>query len=919
MECEEDSYWKDMRGNGNLSMNSFDERISNEEKAHAEGTNENNGIRIVNHSNLYSHSKDDNRYHDQDLKKDTLLSVPTTETEAESFEDMVRNEGDSIEDDRSVSTSDWSESMTELIKLCEEGSRMEDLIAEDDNEGTFSRSDPGQVTFDVSRSPSKTADNISLLKNIPEYPSSDLNDVSNLAVASPKITDDNISDERIILSPSIPATLKISHEDVASQRFSPLAIPQTSYLSERGLIDEYSGMGDVTCPYHEYARRLTKEKTVTPLLEQSSTQMVLSEETSEIPLPDQSSTVMVVLEETPMKSEASISSRIDTVSNSIIAEHTTTPSEYYTITKLASTSSSTITESTGASLVVARTLSSTDEIIHSTALIKRHDQTQLIEEGPESATIVDDNILLQDVMEGKETLSVAGISALLPLDVLEKLEIVTDKLNASHAATMSLSSDSVSNSMDEKDDSSLMSDIMPMLSAESSPVAETESSSVYAPMPSSLHMATVDSNANMQQPDSITVAHLAHDLLNKSKIKKRQSKTSSVTTPKKILNSPMRATIATKATSQKKHISRTAKFLLQKKNTTIASKADENIDNRSLSSLTSTSPTHNRPSTIPKMKSPCKANSSPASLSPYKKSVRISSIPAASPLRLSSATSPQKITTRNFSIVSPRLLSANPIMKSPSPSPIKKGTIKSSIPRVSSPSPSPYKSSKRNSSIRGSSITPSTHRNEFRSPLSHSSNTFKSPASESRMHQYKIETGPLLISARDRTPGEVSLDTESTTPMSLPFDEPRPPSQRKASPARCASPVGSVNSMLGSVNSPHSASTLTVRERKKSTQDRISQYKSLKGCSNRWNPTLYCFKKPCSRCYSLASDKEKEKFEANGHHTVITLTSGGCTKLCSKFICKDDEEGVVLCRICFNAVHRPAKFLKEETCRSLEY
>eukprot|EP00555_Chaetoceros_dichaeta_P005659 CAMPEP_0198258712 /NCGR_PEP_ID=MMETSP1447-20131203/8050_1 /TAXON_ID=420782 /ORGANISM="Chaetoceros dichaeta, Strain CCMP1751" /LENGTH=1154 /DNA_ID=CAMNT_0043945883 /DNA_START=29 /DNA_END=3496 /DNA_ORIENTATION=- len=883
MECEEDLYWKEMRsGNENLSMASFDTRISNADKSHTEETNANSGISnscqnssgitIVHHNNIYSHSEDDDDQHYQDLKKDTpyLLSVPTTETEAESFEDMVE---ESVEGEGSIDTSDWSESMTELIKLCEEDSK-----AEDSNEGTNSRSDPEQVLPDDHKSPSKSLDNIARLKNIPEHPSPDSNIVSNLTGSSPKITENTASDERTTLSPPIPATLKISHDVLASQNFSPLAAPHISSSLERGplemvpktLTDENSGVVDVTSPYHTNTTMTTKEKTETPLLEQSFTLMAVSEGKSQ-------------------KLEVPISSTIDVVSNSIMTEPTT-PSQLGVITKSATISSSTITESTAANSVVAGTLFSADEIIHSTPLMKE-------QSSPEDRVITDEAQFIEECAE--------------PLDALEKLKTVEDKLNASHAATMSLSSGSISNSMCEKDESPLMSDTISMSSIVSSQDAETSSSSLDALMPSSLDVATVDSNVSTQQPDSLTVTHPIHDLSNESKLQRTPPKISSPTTRKKMLGSAKRAAVTTKSSSKKEDPNTAKSPLQKKKNTRIVSNADENINVRS--SLTSTP---KRRSVIPKMTSPGKVKSPVRS--PYKNSTRSSSIPSIlSPKPLSSTSprpSPYKKSARNSSIASPRPSSATPIMKSPSPSPNKKVTRNSSIPRVTTqtPSPSPHNKSNRKSSTRGvspRSITPSTRRNQPRSPYSLSSYTIKSPASESSMQNCKINvTVPLQTSTRDGTPGEMSLDTESATRLSIPFDE----TQRKIPPARCASPVGSMISAF-------SASSLLVRDRAKSTQNRFTRYKSSKGCSNRWNPTLYRAKKPCSRCYSLASYKEIQKFEANGHHTVISLTSGGCTKLCTKFVTKDNDEDVVLCRICFNAVHRPSAYLVEESCRSLQY
>ena len=152
----------------------------------------------------------------------------------------------------------------------------------------------------------------------------------------------------------------------------------------------------------------------------------------------------------------------------------------------------------------------------------------------------------------------------------------------------------------------------------------------------------------------------------------------------------------------------------------------------------------------------------------------------------------------------------------------------------------------------------------------------------------------------------------SLTPTSLPFDE------------APNSPGGSVIS-----NRSHLSDPEMIYEARKTAQGRAVEFiternrlPEKQACSNkRWNPNLFKKKRACDRCLFLASDKERRLFAKNGRHPVITMTTGGCTTSCQEFrALRQFEDGSRLCRICFNATHHPKEgFLKDDTCRSLQY
>mmetsp|Transcript_8220 Transcript_8220/g.15477 ORF Transcript_8220/g.15477 Transcript_8220/m.15477 type:complete len:1017 (+) Transcript_8220:83-3133(+) len=136
----------------------------------------------------------------------------------------------------------------------------------------------------------------------------------------------------------------------------------------------------------------------------------------------------------------------------------------------------------------------------------------------------------------------------------------------------------------------------------------------------------------------------------------------------------------------------------------------------------------------------------------------------------------------------------------------------------------------------------------------------------------------------------------SVTPQSLPWDEIEGSrcvlSQQKSLP----------RSIKSSVGTPKSSS------------------KSRNNCASKWDPYLHMEKKGCERCLTLCSGEERDDFFEFGRHQRVTKTCGGCTKNCSLYGGErfHDSEAVVLCRICFHAVHRRSHIKsKDPTVRSL--
>jgi len=74
-------------------------------------------------------------------------------------------------------------------------------------------------------------------------------------------------------------------------------------------------------------------------------------------------------------------------------------------------------------------------------------------------------------------------------------------------------------------------------------------------------------------------------------------------------------------------------------------------------------------------------------------------------------------------------------------------------------------------------------------------------------------------------------------------------------------------------------------------------------CMQKYDPNLFSFMKECSRCFSLASEKDQQIFKSKGSVRTIPFTKGGCASVCPYVDCKIESEGVRMCRRCFTSLH----------------
>lgn len=149
------------------------------------------------------------------------------------------------------------------------------------------------------------------------------------------------------------------------------------------------------------------------------------------------------------------------------------------------------------------------------------------------------------------------------------------------------------------------------------------------------------------------------------------------------------------------------------------------------------------------------------------------------------------------------------------------------------------------------------------------------------------------------TPSAFSVSShgdQSVTPQSLPWDEKEGSKYTRSQKKKV---------LPGSATSVGTPKSSTKR----------SNY-----CSSQWDPYLHMEKNGCERCLTLCSDVERDMFFEFGRHQRVTRTSGGCTKNCTRYAGERfyDCDAVVLCRICFHAVHRRSQAnVKDPTVRSL--
>ena len=79
---------------------------------------------------------------------------------------------------------------------------------------------------------------------------------------------------------------------------------------------------------------------------------------------------------------------------------------------------------------------------------------------------------------------------------------------------------------------------------------------------------------------------------------------------------------------------------------------------------------------------------------------------------------------------------------------------------------------------------------------------------------------------------------------------------------------------------------------------------SICNCTLKYNPHLHSSRAACERCLYWASEEERAKFNATGHHHRIMSVRGGCDRGCAIFPREVDELPVRLCVKCYYDTHK---------------
>ena len=84
-------------------------------------------------------------------------------------------------------------------------------------------------------------------------------------------------------------------------------------------------------------------------------------------------------------------------------------------------------------------------------------------------------------------------------------------------------------------------------------------------------------------------------------------------------------------------------------------------------------------------------------------------------------------------------------------------------------------------------------------------------------------------------------------------------------------------------------------------------------CMKAYDPNLFSSMKGCSRCFSMASEKDQKAFLLRGSSVTIQVTKGGCASACPYVDCQNVfSEGVPLCRTCFSNLHNNPQMEKRK-------
>ena len=214
----------------------------------------------------------------------------------------------------------------------------------------------------------------------------------------------------------------------------------------------------------------------------------------------------------------------------------------------------------------------------------------------------------------------------------------------------------------------------------------------------------------------------------------------------------------------------------------------------------------------------------------------------------------------------------------------------------------------------------------------------KSPVPTSRKSPVPAASRKSPVPASRKSP----LPVSRKSPVPISRKSPLPVSRKSPLPASRKTPENQISRSSSTVNSDLSAGSyhseqntpksLPWDEKEKhrvrggrSSRQRAGRISIVNNgnksqCVTKWEPYVHETKGGCERCLTLCSQKEREDFFKYGRHQRITRTSGGCTNYCTRYAGQRfyESETVVLCRICFHAVHRNSRTkVKDSTIRSL--
>lgn len=227
--------------------------------------------------------------------------------------------------------------------------------------------------------------------------------------------------------------------------------------------------------------------------------------------------------------------------------------------------------------------------------------------------------------------------------------------------------------------------------------------------------------------------------------------------------------------------------------------------------------------------------------------------------------------------------------------PSKSRSRKSFLPKVPQNSPmrfnSPYKGA-RKSSIQPPSPGRALRINTFRALEEITSPDF-ALSTPSNKDECLKETKKVPSSVKSY------ISDQTVTPKSVPWDE-----REKAS-----STIKERSRIPPSIESKRE----TVQKSSETPKKKKTK------CVTKWDPYVHVDKAGCERCLSLCTRAQVEDFFKFGRHQSVTKTSGGCCKTCTRYDGERfyERDCVILCRICFNAVHRrPLKKKRDDDASS---